>query len=155
MVKHMPLYFLMYILYYSPEFEWRIFEVKCYIKNAKQREKHNDTKGIEGWGREWKYRYSMSLVRIPLWCLIELDCNLIVHTHAFTVFFVHSFMYALNQSHWPTHPPAHKHCFDDSFSRTSVACFPREPNMDSHKVSGTNRYDRKHCSWPSFSYSRD
>lgn len=64
-------------------------------------------------------------------------------------------VHALNHSHSLTHPHTHKHCFYDSFSDSSAARFTHETHMDFHKISGTNRDDRKHCSWPTFLHPHD
>lgn len=96
----------------------------------------------------------MFLARNPWSCLIEHDCDLIVHTRILTQYKkVCACFKVCSES--LTHTHLHTRSFYDSFSRASVARFPHETHMDFQKISGTNRDDRRLCSWPSFSYSHD
>lgn len=94
----------------------------------------------------------MAVVRNPWSCLAELDFNVKVHSHmhGHGKRSGHAFRHGLKISHSLAHTHTHEHRFYDSVSRESVAHFPHETHEDFHKISDSNRDDRKDCSWPSY-----
>lgn len=88
----------------------------------------------------------MSLACFPYSCLVELECNRIVHMC--TESQSESLCMLLGM---------HSHTLAAFMilGGSSVARFSHETHMALNKISGTNKDDRKHCSWPTFSHPHD